>query len=44
MEASDGGIRGSVDSPMKLGNALAATGVEMNTPSITGRRDVFFVL
>jgi transcriptional regulator with XRE-family HTH domain len=43
MEASDGLIRGNVDSLMKLTGALAAAGIELigdNVPSIAGGRGV----
>jgi transcriptional regulator with XRE-family HTH domain len=43
MEASDGVIRGNVDSLMKLTNALATAGIELigdNAPSTTGGRGV----
>lgn len=43
MEASDGVIRGNVDSLMKLTAALKAAGVELiadNAPSATGGRGV----
>jgi transcriptional regulator with XRE-family HTH domain len=43
MEASDGVIRGNVDSLMKLTNALAAAGIELigdNAPSPAGGRGV----
>ena len=42
IEAGDGVIRGNVDSPMKLATALAANGIELNAPSITGGRGVVF--
>jgi hypothetical protein len=37
IEVGDRLIRGNVDSSMKLANALAASGIELNAPSITGR-------
>ena len=43
MEASDGVIRGNVDSLMKLTSALYAAGIELiddNVPSPTGGRGV----
>ena len=43
MEASDGVIRGNVDSLMKLADALAAAGIELigdNAPSPSGGRGV----
>ena len=43
MEASDGVIRGNVDSLMKLTTALEAAGIELigdNAPSPTGGRGV----
>jgi transcriptional regulator with XRE-family HTH domain len=43
MEASDGVIRGNVDSLMKLTTALQAAGIELiddNAPSPTGGRGV----
>ena len=43
MEASDGVIRGNVDSLMKLTHALAAAGIELiaeNAQSLTGGRGV----
>jgi transcriptional regulator with XRE-family HTH domain len=43
MEASDGVIRGNVDSLMKLTTALSAAGIELigeNLPSIAGGRGV----
>ncbi|HEY4045030.1 MAG TPA: helix-turn-helix transcriptional regulator [Rhodopila sp.] len=43
MEASDGVIRGNVDSLVKLTNALAAAGVELigdNAASLNGGRGV----
>ena len=43
MEASDGVIRGNVDSLMKLTNAFAAAGIELigdNAPSPSGGRGV----
>lgn len=43
MEASDGVIRGNVDSLMKLTAALTAAGIELigdNAPSTTGGRGV----
>jgi transcriptional regulator with XRE-family HTH domain len=43
MEASDGVIRGNVDSLVKLTGALAAAGIELigdNTPSVGGGRGV----
>ena len=43
MEASDGVIRGNVDSLMKLTTALAAAGIELigdNAPSLSGGRGV----
>ncbi len=43
MEASDGVIRGNVDSLMKLTTALAAAGIELiadNAPSVGGGRGV----
>lgn len=46
MEASDGVIRGNVDSLMKLTTALAAAGVELideNAPSLAGGRGVRLV-
>lgn len=46
MEASDGVIRGNVDSLMKLTTALATAGVELigeNTPSLAGGRGVRLV-
>ena len=43
MEASDGVVRGNVDSLMKLVTALEAAGIELigdNVPSTTGGRGV----
>ena len=43
MEASDGVIRGNVDSLMKLIHALTAAGIELigdNAPSLAGGRGV----
>ncbi len=43
MEASDGVIRGNVDSLMKLTHALNAAGIELigdNAPSLAGGRGV----
>lgn len=43
MEASDGVIRGNVDSLMKLTSALSAAGIELiadNAASLTGGRGV----
>jgi transcriptional regulator with XRE-family HTH domain len=43
MEASDGVVRGNVDSLMKLIHALAAAGIELigdNAPSLAGGRGV----
>jgi transcriptional regulator with XRE-family HTH domain len=43
LEASDGVIRGNVDSLMKLTTALAAAGIELigdSAPSLTGGRGI----
>jgi hypothetical protein len=43
MEASDGVVRGNVDSLMKLADALAANGIELigeGAPSSSGGRGV----
>jgi hypothetical protein len=46
MEASGGVIRGKLDSPMKLANALSASGIALignNAPGIAGSRATLFI-
>jgi hypothetical protein len=37
------GVRGRIDPPIKLANPLAASGIELNAPSIIRSRGVLFV-